>query len=47
LDLGVKETSFCEVSRGLVVSRRTVQDLRGLEDLLGVTAGLRRDHAVA
>jgi transposase len=39
LDLGVKETSFCEVSQGLVVSRRTVQDLRGLEDLLG--AGTR------
>ena len=35
LDLGVKETSFCEVSRGLVVARRTVSELRNLEDLLG------------
>ena len=35
LDLGVKETSFCEVSRGLVVARRTVRELRNLEDVLG------------
>jgi len=35
LDLGVKETSYCEVSRGLVVGRRTVSELQGLEDLLG------------
>lgn len=35
LDLGVKETSFCEVSRGLVVARRTVRELTSLEDVLG------------
>jgi transposase len=35
LDLGVKETSFCEVSCGLVVARRTARELGHLEDLLG------------
>jgi hypothetical protein len=35
LDLGVKETSFCEISHGLVVARRTVGELKSLEDLLG------------
>jgi len=35
LDLGVRETSYCEVSRGLVVGRRTVGELRELEDVLG------------
>jgi transposase len=35
LDLGVKETSFCEVFRGLVVARRTVGELKNLEDVLG------------
>jgi transposase len=40
LDLGVKETSFCEISQGLVIARRTVQELKGLEDLLG--PGTRR-----
>jgi hypothetical protein len=35
LDLGVKETSFCKVSRGLVVARRTVGELKSLEDVLG------------
>jgi hypothetical protein len=35
LDLGVRETSFCEISHGLVIARRTVSDLRGLEDVLG------------
>lgn len=38
LDLGVKETSFCEVSRGLVIARRTVTELRELEDVLGPTS---------
>jgi hypothetical protein len=35
LDLGVKETSFCEISRGLVIARRTVGELNHLEDVLG------------
>jgi len=35
LDLGVKETSFCEVFRGLVVARRTVRELMSWEDVLG------------
>jgi len=35
LDLGVKQTSFCEVSRGLVIGRRTVVELQSLEDVLG------------
>jgi len=39
LDLGVKETSFCEISRGLVVARRTVGELEGLEDVLGPGSG--------
>jgi transposase len=35
LDLGVRETAFCEVQHGLVIARRTVTELAGLEDLLG------------
>jgi transposase len=35
LDLGVRETAYCEVDRGLVIARRTVTDLRGLADVLG------------
>jgi hypothetical protein len=35
LDLGVRETSFCEVSHGLVIARRTVGELKSLEDVLG------------
>lgn len=35
LDLGTKETSFCEVSQGRVVARRTVQSLEALDDVLG------------
>jgi transposase len=35
LDLGARETSFCEVREGRVVLRRTVQSLEGLEDVLG------------
>jgi transposase len=40
LDLGVRETSFCEVSQGVVVARRTVRELAALSDLLG--PGTRR-----
>jgi hypothetical protein len=40
LDLGVRETSFCEVLHGLVVGRRTVGELKELEDALG--PGTRR-----
>ncbi len=36
LDLGVRETSFCEVSQGVVVARRTVRDLDRLSDTLGL-----------
>jgi transposase len=42
LDLGVRETSFCEVLQGLVVARRTVGELTSLEDLLG--PGTKRAH---
>ncbi len=35
LDLGVREISYCEVSQGKVVTRRTVRGLEELEDLLG------------
>jgi transposase len=40
LDLGVRETSFCEVSQGVVVARRTVRELAALSDVLG--PGTRR-----
>jgi transposase len=36
LDLGAKKIAFCEVSGGLVIARRTVRDLRSLDDVLGV-----------
>jgi hypothetical protein len=35
LDLGVRETAFCEVHKGLVLARRTVAGLASLEDVLG------------
>ncbi len=35
LDLGARETSFCEVSQGVVVARRTVRDVSKLSDTLG------------
>ena len=35
LDLGVKDTSFCEVFRGLVVAKTYVGELKSLEDVLG------------
>jgi len=35
LDLGVRETSFCEVSQGVVIARRTVRDVARLSDTLG------------
>lgn len=35
LDLGVREVSYCEVSNGAVVARRTVSALAALDDLLG------------
>jgi transposase len=35
LDLGVKKIAFCEVAEGRVVSRRTVQGLSMLSDVLG------------
>jgi transposase len=38
LDLGVRETAFCEVHKGLVVARRTVAELASLEDVLGRTS---------
>lgn len=42
LDLGVRETAFCEVRSGLVVARRTVAELTSLEDLLGPGTGHAR-----
>jgi transposase len=38
LDLGAKKIAFCEVAAGRVVARRTVRELRGLDDLLGPNA---------
>ena len=35
LDLGVKKTSYCEISQGLVVQRMTVSEVSSLEHLLG------------
>jgi transposase len=36
LDLGARKIAYCEVAAGQVVARRTVQELRGLSDVLGM-----------
>lgn len=42
LDLGARETAFCEVSQGLVVARRRVTDLGNLSDVLGAGSARAR-----